>query len=98
MSFDFENTSWKDAVQRKVVAKQDAEAAENKKQQSQAEADQTLIKAKAEAQAIKIRAEALSSNPKLVELTIAERWNGETPSTVVINGSSGNNILLPLNK
>jgi regulator of protease activity HflC (stomatin/prohibitin superfamily) len=98
IEFDFENEDFKNAVQRKVIAKQDAQAAEIKKQQAQAEADQISIKAKAEAQAIKIRAEALSGNPKLVDLTIAEKWDGKSPQTVVISGSNSGNFILPLNK
>lgn len=94
VEFDFENNAWKEAIQRKVIAKQDAEAAEIKKQQSQAEADQKIISAKAEAEAIKIRGEALSSNPKIVDLTIAEKWDGSTPEIVVTNGDK--NILLPI--
>lgn len=93
--FDFEDEQFERAVQRKVVAKQDAQSAEIKKQQSQAEADQILIKARAEAQAIRIKSDALSGNQKLVDLTIAERWDGKSPTTVVI-GDGKANILLPL--
>lgn len=94
--FDFEKEEFEQAVQRKVVAKQDAQAAEIKKQQSQAEADQTLIKARAEATAIKIRSEALAGNQKLVDLTIAEKRNGVSPTTVITNGGNGGNIIFPL--
>ena len=97
VEFDFENKEFKEAVQRKVIAKQDAQSAEIKEQQSQAEANQVMIIAKAQAEAIRIRANALSSNPKLVDLTIAERWDGKAPTSVVImDGKS--NILLPLSK
>jgi len=102
VEFDFENSEFKEAVQRKVIAKQDAQAAEIKKQQSQAEADQILIKAKADAEAIRITANAITSNPKIIELRqievnamIAEKWDGKTPQTVVTNGGS---TLLPLGK
>lgn len=37
----------------------------------------------AEAAAIKARADALALNGKLVELTAAERWNGQLPTTMV---------------
>ena len=100
-SFEFENAQWKESIQKKVIAKQDAETAEIKKQQIQAEADQTIIKSKADAEAIRITANAITSNPKIVELKqvevnarIAEKWNGVAPTTVITNGS--NNILLPL--
>lgn len=100
-SFDFENPQWKQSIQNKVIAKQDAETAEIKKQQIQAEADQLIIKSKAEAEAIRITANAISSNPKIIELRqvevnseIAKKWDGIAPATVITSGS--NNILLPL--
>lgn len=102
-SFEFENKQWKQSIQNKVIAKQDAETAEIKKQQIQAEADQTIIKSKADAEAIRITANAITSNPKIVELKqvevnakIAEKWNGVAPTTVITNG--GGNIMLPLGK
>jgi prohibitin 1 len=67
VEFDFENKDWKDSIQRKVIAKQDAEASINKKVQAQAEADAMFIRAKGEAESMKIKAQALSSNPKLIE-------------------------------
>lgn len=102
-NFDFENAQWKQSIQNKVIAKQDAETAEIKKQQIQAEADQLIIKSKAEAEAIRITANAISSNPKIIELRqvevnseIAKKWNGIAPKTVITSGS--NNIMLPLGK
>lgn len=94
--YKFQDESFTKAVQNKVVAKQNAQAAEIKKQQSQAEADQKLITATAEAESIRIKANALSNNPKLVDLTIAEKWNGVSPSTVVINGGNASNLILPI--
>ena len=66
--------------------------------QAQASADAKLAAAKAEAEgvrvlgeataaAIKARAVALGTNPELVELTKAERWNGVLPTSVVPNGA-----------
>lgn len=101
IQFDFENQAWRDSVQNKVIAKQNAEAAEIRKIQTQAEADQIIIKAKADAESIRITANAISNNPKIIELRqvevnskIAEKWDGRAPSTVITNGSG--NILLPL--
>lgn len=53
------------------------------KLQADAKAYQIRVEAEAEADAIKMRAEALKSNPELVDLTIAEKWNGTVPQTVV---------------
>lgn len=94
--YQFQDTSFTAAVQNKVVAKQNAQSAEIKKQQAQAEADQILIKAKADAESIKIKANALSNNPKLVDLTIAENWDGTAPTTVVITGGNPSNLILPI--
>lgn len=49
----------------------------------EARAQVTRITGEAEADAIKARADALASNNKLVELTLAEKWNGELPTTMV---------------
>ena len=95
LGFDFANAEWKEAVDRKVRAKQDSETAVIKKQQAQAEADQILIKAKAEAEAIKIKTQALSSNSKLIDLTIAEKWNGVSPTTVMISDKN-TSVILPI--
>lgn len=56
------------------------------KLEADAEAYRIETKAKAEAEAIRLRGEALASNPLLVELTIAEQWDGSVPDTVVQSG------------
>jgi regulator of protease activity HflC (stomatin/prohibitin superfamily) len=65
---------------------------------AQAEADSQLARAKAQAESIRItgeaeasaikdRAEALSKNQDLIELTKAENWNGELPTTMLPNST-----------
>ena len=78
---------------KQAVAKADAE---NKAIKLRADADayQIEIKAKAEANAIKLKAEALKANKELIDLTIAEKWNGNVPQTVI--GDKGS--LVPLLK
>ena len=66
------------------------------KLQADAEAYQIEARAKAEAEAIRLRGDALRENPRLVELTIAEKWNGTVPQTVV-QGTSGNSIVPLMN-
>ena len=66
------------------------------KLQADAEAYQIEVKAKAEAAAIRMRGDALRENPRLVELTIAEKWNGSVPQTVV-QGTEGNSIVPLMN-
>jgi regulator of protease activity HflC (stomatin/prohibitin superfamily) len=55
--------------------------------EAQAKADATVLAGNAEALAIRAKAEALGSNPSLIELTKAERWNGQLPTTMVPGGA-----------
>lgn len=66
--------------------------------QAQAEADANLAKAKvraeatriqgeAEARAIQARGAAIRENPKLIDLTTAEKWNGQLPATMIPGGA-----------
>jgi regulator of protease activity HflC (stomatin/prohibitin superfamily) len=62
-------------------------AAYEVKAQADAQAHAIEVKGQAEAQAIKARSDALQSNPNLVMLTAAEKWNGVLPSTMVPGGA-----------
>ncbi len=55
--------------------------------QAEADAEAIRIKGEAEAAAIKARGDALRSNPALVALTQAEKWDGQLPTTMVPNGA-----------
>ena len=66
----------------KQVATAEANA-ESTKLNADADAYSIKIRGEAEAAAIKSRAEALQQNPFLVNLTVAEKWNGELPNTMV---------------
>src|SRR6201988_836829 len=50
---------------------------------AEARASNIKVTGEAEAAAIKARAEALGSNPNIIALTQAERWNGVLPTTMV---------------
>lgn len=82
------------SIELKVKAEQDALRAENEKKQKVTEAEayrdsekakadgdaySTKVKAQAEADAIKIRAEALKTNPKVVDLEAVKKWDGKLP-------------------
>lgn len=71
--------SFTSAIEAKVTAVQNAEAAQNKLAQVQAEADQTVAKAKADAEAIQIQAQAINSQggADYVELQKVQKWNGQ---------------------
>jgi prohibitin 2 len=68
------------------VTQAEAAAAE-KKLAAEAEAYQISVESKARADAIKREANALKGNPALIQLRMAEKWNGELPKF-----SSGNSI------
>jgi len=53
------------------------------KAEADASAYKTKIEGEATAEAIKARAAALAGNPLLVDLTKAEKWNGQLPTTMV---------------
>ena len=83
----------KTAQRENEVAQSKAEA-DKLEQTARGEANSKLLLAEAEAKAIKIKGDALSANPKLVELSAVEKWNGVLPqymmgsSTPFINMSS----------
>lgn len=85
------------SINAKIGATQMTAQRENEVAQSRAEADKLeatargeanskLLVAEAEAKAIKIKGDALAANPKLVELSAVEKWNGVLPVTML--GSS----------
>jgi prohibitin 2 len=90
------------AIELKVKAEQEALQAKNektrrvtqaeaaaveKKLAAEAEAYQITVESKARADAIKREANALKGNPSLIQLRLAEKWNGELPKF-----SSGSSI------
>jgi regulator of protease activity HflC (stomatin/prohibitin superfamily) len=77
------------------VAQAKAEA-EKAVEQARGEADAKLLAARAEAEAIRIKGEALSQNPRLVELSAIERWNGVLPNYML--GDSVPFVQLPAAK
>jgi regulator of protease activity HflC (stomatin/prohibitin superfamily) len=75
-----------EAEKQKRITNADA-AAYEVKAAADAQAHAIAVKGQAEAQAIKARSDALQSNPHLVNLTAAEKWNGVLPTTMVPGGS-----------
>ncbi|WP_457104331.1 SPFH domain-containing protein [Methylobacterium sp. P5_C11] len=77
----------REKVQAEIVGTKAGAEANAIRQRAQAEADATKLRGDAEASAIRARAEALGSNPGLVALTQAERWDGKLPTTMVPGGA-----------
>lgn len=67
------------AVEDKVVAVQRAVEEKNKTVQVQEQAKQAVLTAQATAESMRIRANALASNPKLVEYEAVQKWDGKLP-------------------
>jgi len=84
------------AIERKVIAQQDADTAKNKLEQTKYEADQRIAQAKGEAEAIKIQSEAINSQggSSYVNMKAVEKWNGILPTNFV-PGSAMPFIQLP---
>ena len=84
------------AVEEKVTAEQEAQKAKNVTVKVEEEAKQTRLKAQAEADAIRLQAQALAQNSKLVELKMAEKWDGKLPQYMM--GNSVPLLRMDLNK
>lgn len=82
--------SFNAAIEAKVTAQQNALAAQNKLQQIQFEAQQTVATAKAQAEAIQIQAQAINSQggADYVALQAIKAWDGHYPSTYLGSASS----------
>jgi regulator of protease activity HflC (stomatin/prohibitin superfamily) len=74
-----------------------AEAVKNR-EQAKGEADAKLLAARAEAEAIRIKGDALRQNQELVQLTLAERWDGKLPQQYLGSGGKEGVILQLLQK
>lgn len=78
-SFDF-SQAFNEAIEAKVTAEQLKLKAERDLERIRIEATQKVVEAEGKAKAIKTEAEALSSNPKVVELRWIEKWDGKVPT------------------
>lgn len=68
------------AIEAKVTAEQLKLKAERDLERIRIEKEQKISEAEGKARAIKIEAQALMSNPKVVELRWIEKWDGKTPT------------------
>jgi len=74
------------AIEAKQTAVQQALKAENDLKRIQIEAQQKIEAAKADAESIRIQAEALKENQGLVQLKMAEKWDGVMPKIILGDG------------
>jgi regulator of protease activity HflC (stomatin/prohibitin superfamily) len=78
IDFSFSD-AFNNAIEAKVTAEQLKLKAERDLERIKIEADQKIAEAQGKAQAIRIEAQALRSNPQVVELRWIEKWNGQVP-------------------
>lgn len=81
------------AVEAKVVAIQHAERAVNETETIREQAKQIGLTAQAEAEAMRTKANALASNPKLVEYEWVQKWDGKDNRTHVFSSGSAVSIM-----
>jgi prohibitin 2 len=86
------------AIEAKMVQEQESLAKQFALEKSKKDAEITIIAAKAESEAITIRGKALAENPSVIELEVVKKWNGVSPSTLVIGEGSASKIVLPISK
>lgn len=77
--------SFSAAIEEKVTAVQQAEAAKNRLERVRYEAEQKVVQATAEAESIRIQAEAVNSQggADYVQLQAIQKWNGQLPNQFV---------------
>jgi len=87
-NFEF-SKAFSAAIEAKVTAVQNSEAAKNKLEQVKFEAQQTIEKAKADAEAIRISAAAINSQggADYVQLQAVKSWDGHLPTQMVPGGA-----------
>jgi prohibitin 2 len=82
------------AIEQKMIQEQEAAKAKFTKEKAEIDAETAVIKAEGEAQAIRKRGEAIRQNPGVIDLMIAEKWNGVSP--LVVGDGKNSNIMLPI--
>lgn len=83
ISFQIVNLNYsdkfEDAIEKKVIADQQAQEAVNNTKRVKEEAHQKVISAEADAKAMAIKAEALERNKSLVDYEAVQKWDGKLP-------------------
>lgn len=87
-NFEF-STAFTEAIENKVTAVQNAEAAKNKLEQIKFEAQQTIETAKATAEAQRIQSASLAAQggEDYVNLKAIEKWDGKLPVQMIPNAT-----------
>ncbi|MCA9798544.1 MAG: prohibitin family protein [Cyanobacteria bacterium HKST-UBA06] len=83
------------AIEQKQIKEQEALAKKYELDKARRQAEITIVDAEAEAKAVRIKGDAIKASPEVINLEIAKKWDGKSPTTVVV-GKGGSNVLLPL--
>jgi len=73
----------REKVQAEITVTQAKARADAVRAEAEADATATRLAGEAEADAIRAKGAALRDNPELINLTAAEKWNGQLPTTMV---------------
>ena len=77
----------REKVQAQITVTQANARADAVRAEAQANADAVRLAGNAEADAIRAKGAALRDNPSLINLTAAEKWNGQLPTSMVPGGA-----------
>ncbi len=77
----------KEKIEAQITVTKAQAVADSTLAQAKAKAESTKIQGDAEADAIRAKADALATNSNLIELTKAERWDGQLPTTMLPNSA-----------
>lgn len=93
VNLDF-SPSFNAAIERKVTAVQEAEAAKNTLEKIKYEAQQSIERAKGEAEAIRVKSVSLQQSPDYIEFEklnvqrlAIDKWNGDVPNSMIPGGT-----------
>jgi prohibitin 2 len=85
------------AIEAKMVQQQASLKKEYELTSEKKEAEIVAVRAEAEAKAVKIRGEAIATNPLVLQMEIIKKWNGISPTMVVLgNEGGGAQVMLPM--
>jgi regulator of protease activity HflC (stomatin/prohibitin superfamily) len=93
-NFDFTDELER-AIEQKTIREQEALAKSFELDKAKKDAEITIVNAEAEARSVKIKGEALRISSEVIALEIVKKWNGVSPTTVVVD-KGGANVLLPV--
>ncbi len=77
------------AIESKMIQEQEAEKSKFLQEQAKIDAQTKIIRAQAEAKSAEILGKAVSDNPKIIQLEMIKKWDGQMPQVV-----DGNNSLM----